>query len=436
MTGDETLELLSRRDRNALVIAFAAALSVPGASWAGDLSVQGKLISTAAAGPPLGVVSTALVNGLNADRVDGIDAADFARALGNVVTVATSGGDFDDLGDALLSITDASEANPYLVSVGPGRFDCGPCRLKSHVHVVGAGPEASTISNSTSTAMYVTGPGPSSIRRLAFATESSSSTSTAIQMSDGARLRADELEISVLGGGLVSQGIQALSSASDLELSRSRIEMAGPKSVSAIRLDSGTGRLNDVRIRVIRPPVGDPLSSNVGVNVGSAAEMEAAQLEVMVSGGGENDHGVQSFGSLVLRDSTIDVEGFPGQNVSGVRVGGGPAELARVTIDVDGGEGGDPGGAAGVVADGIVTTLQDCVVRAAGSEDVALYVGASGVARVHHSRLTAPGRDVSMVTGGAAHVVHSHLEGASTHADTVCRFTTDENFVTYGSGCP
>lgn len=439
MTGDETLEL-RRLDRTALVIGLfvvlACALAGPSPSGAGDLVVDGKLGSSAPTGSPLAVASSEVAVHLNVDRVDGFDAASFARSLGNVVTVATSGGDFDDLGEALSSITDASQTNPYLVTVGPGTFHCGPCTVRPHVHVLGSGPRASVLSSTSSTALTAVGPGPSSVRRLGFAAESSGSVSAAIGVSDDAFLRADEVLISVVGGSLRTTGIQVGSGALGLHLFRAGIDVQGPKAANGIRLDGGTGRLNDVRIRVTRPAVGDVLSSNVGVSIGSEAELEAAQLEVVVSGGGEHDYGVETFGSLLLRDSIVDVEGFPGGNVTGVRVGGGSAELARMTIDVDGGEGGDVGGAEGVVVAGAATTLRDCVVRAAGSEDAALYVNGSGVARVHHSRLSAPGLVVSVVSGGAAHVVHSHLEGATTDSDTICRFTTDEHFVTYGSACP
>ncbi len=47
---------------------------------AGDLRVDGKLVSEAASGPPLEVASSERVDNLNADRLDGFDAAAFAPA--------------------------------------------------------------------------------------------------------------------------------------------------------------------------------------------------------------------------------------------------------------------------------------------------------------------------------------------------------------------
>jgi hypothetical protein len=68
---------------------------------------------------------------VDSDRLDEFDSSDFlltndavnfAKKLGNVVTVSPSGGDFDSIQGAVDSITDADGSNPYLVLVGPGNY--------------------------------------------------------------------------------------------------------------------------------------------------------------------------------------------------------------------------------------------------------------------------------------------------------------------------
>ncbi len=71
----------------------------------------------------------------------------------NIITVKTSDGDFDNPIDAMNSITDASETNPYLIVIGPGVFDIGSNQIimKSHVGILGSGENQTTITGSRST---------------------------------------------------------------------------------------------------------------------------------------------------------------------------------------------------------------------------------------------------------------------------------------------
>ena len=74
----------------------------------------------------------------------------------NIITVKTSDGDFDNPIDAMNSITDSSETNPYLIVIGPGVFNIGSNQLimKSHVSILGSGrsgQDQTTITGSIST---------------------------------------------------------------------------------------------------------------------------------------------------------------------------------------------------------------------------------------------------------------------------------------------
>jgi hypothetical protein len=58
----------------------------------------------------------------------------------NVIVVAKSGGDFGHIGDALQSISDASDSNRYLIWVAPGLYE-EQVIMKPYVDIQGAGEE-------------------------------------------------------------------------------------------------------------------------------------------------------------------------------------------------------------------------------------------------------------------------------------------------------
>jgi hypothetical protein len=67
----------------------------------------------------------------------------------NVVTVAQSNGDYASIQAAIDSITDAAEGNGYLVWVAPGVYS-ETVTMKPHVHLQGAGQEATVITSTAS----------------------------------------------------------------------------------------------------------------------------------------------------------------------------------------------------------------------------------------------------------------------------------------------
>jgi hypothetical protein len=69
----------------------------------------------------------------------------------NVITVATSGGDFTSVAAALASISDSSSSNRYLVRVMPGVYtETDLVVVKNYVHVQGSGPNATVVTSSRS----------------------------------------------------------------------------------------------------------------------------------------------------------------------------------------------------------------------------------------------------------------------------------------------
>jgi hypothetical protein len=86
---------------------------------------------------------------VDADTVDGLHASELGADYQNVVVVAKSGGDYTSVQAAIDSITDAAADNAYLVWVAPGVYS-ETVTMKPHVHLQGAGQEATVISSTVS----------------------------------------------------------------------------------------------------------------------------------------------------------------------------------------------------------------------------------------------------------------------------------------------
>jgi hypothetical protein len=87
----------------------------------------------------------------DADTVDGLHASELETHYQNVVVVTKSGGDYTSVQMAIDSITDATVDNAYLVWVAPGVYS-ETVTMKPHVHLQGAGQEATVISSTASSA--------------------------------------------------------------------------------------------------------------------------------------------------------------------------------------------------------------------------------------------------------------------------------------------
>lgn len=85
-----------------------------------------------------------------------------------VVTVATSGGDFDSVAAAIASITDATSTKTYMVSVYPGEYTEAPFSMKPYVSVVGAdGIYSVHIKTNNNAAHFITGDAGSELLNVA-----------------------------------------------------------------------------------------------------------------------------------------------------------------------------------------------------------------------------------------------------------------------------
>jgi len=80
----------------------------------------------------------------NADTLDGQHAAAFQQHIHNLLVVAKSGGEFTTITDALNSINNNDEDNPYLIYVAPGVYT-ETVTMKPYVDIEGAGEQATKI---------------------------------------------------------------------------------------------------------------------------------------------------------------------------------------------------------------------------------------------------------------------------------------------------
>jgi len=78
--------------------------------------------------------------------------------LMNVITVSAENGDFTSPVEAIESITDATDTNPYLIIIGPGVYDLGSTNLvmKEWVSIQGSGQEATKITGAVITGLRAT----------------------------------------------------------------------------------------------------------------------------------------------------------------------------------------------------------------------------------------------------------------------------------------
>ncbi len=271
--------------KRGLQAATAAMTALSMAAVAGDIRVEGRFISTAPTGTaPLEVSSTTLVENLNADLLKGMPASAFEVALGNVIRVGKTGGDFTSIQAALDSITDAAADNWYVIQLGPGVFN-ESITLKSYVSVFGHGFLETTIkAEGTGNQTAVVGASLSVISDVGIEARST----------DG----GDATGYFRSGGG------QALS-----QINRARIVAFTSGSGHATGVDA-TGNIT-VRLRDTLVGVGNG-ALNVGIHMDTPARVSVYDGSIDAYTASNFNYGVwretvasSSSGSLYLQDSTV-----------------------------------------------------------------------------------------------------------------------------------
>lgn len=417
--------------------------TVAGAGFAGDLQTDGAFVSTRTDGPPLAVSSPDNALFLNADFLDAVEGSALPRAPENVITVATSGGDFDDLAAALDSITDAGPSNPYLILVGPGEFVIlDRIDFQDWVDVRGAGPGVTkvlfeaTIPGSGFRGVGTVGAGPRTVRDLELFCKPPPDAVAELEC-----LRADEgsLELrnvlldvepgvaGVLSGVTVAAGAHLTVTDSHVLNDASRM-FGGSIDLYGISAgESASITLRRSRIHVPHGAVGGAFAVSVddGASV-IAEESELVGTAVKASNSDNDARGLivgSTAGPVRVHDSTVTGRGT-GLTAFGAEVLA-DAQLRRCTLE---------GSEDSLRAEGTA------IVTKSSLQGQVAATGAS-VVTVEGSEIHDEG-GFAVVAGDTAeiNVLRSHVVGdfATTESGLIrCRFvTTGTAFGTATTSCP
>ncbi len=189
------------------------------------------------------------------------------KNLKNVITVAKSGGDFNDPAAAMASITDATVDNRYLIYIGPGEYSLqSTLEVKRGVSLIGAGQELTILTG-------------------AVASDHSDNRSALLGITGGTKIGSMSIENT--GGGNYAFGISDSS------------------------YDLYTAYVDDVTVRVSGGSI------NRGVSITGTDYLSITNSRISASGGGSYSYGVY----LISREINFDnvrVIVSSGSNVRGI----------------------------------------------------------------------------------------------------------------------
>lgn len=425
---------------------------------AGDLQVDGSLVSTAATGtPPLVVSSTTKVDGLNADLLDGLDSSDLftaatdgsgsgldadlldgldssalARALGNVVRVGVTGGDFTSIQAALDAITTASAANPFLVQVGPGVYT-ERVVMKPFVDIQGSGEGVTRITQSGSVDPDFGTVAGADDAELRFLTVENTGGSTGVigVYNDDASPRLLHVTVQIDGTGNPMYGIRSsatVGTPSSPELHHVTVRAEGANNIFGVaNATEANTRMHRVRVHV----TGNGTGAKSGVyNTGADPILDGVEVLVEESGNAATLFGLVNEGTTGARVRRVRVEVTGGNFRNGIN-----NTLATVTLrDLEVIVSGDGGSSYGVFNEDATVELESCAIQATG--------GTGFTVGVHNEDSEGELRDCTVTAsggGGAEHAVtgfdstgsgaftcdvqHSRLEGAASSISAPGTFT-------------
>ncbi len=234
----------------------------------------------------------------------------------NVIIVAPSGGDFTSPVDAMNSISDASESNPYLVKIMPGVYNVGSSsvQMKPYVDIEGSGENATKIignSGDSSSGVIICATN-AEIRLLTIENSGSGNYSQAIYINNVSNVKLSNVTVTSSTAVIKSTGIYNRQS-SPL-LTNVTIISSGPSTyVTGITDDSGSPVLKNVSINVSNG--GDVY----GMELNSSLNPSINNLKISASGGSSRTFGIANLytSSTTIQNADITSTGASG-NILGV----------------------------------------------------------------------------------------------------------------------
>lgn len=431
-----------------ILLALSAAVLPGTPAAAGDIQTDGAFVSTATSGPPLVVSSSDLVTNLNADMVDGLHSADLATKLGNVVTVAATGGDFTSISGANDSITDASASNPYLVEIGPGSFFIqSSFTAKSHVHYRGSGQGVTTLQL---IAAFGGGSGQiaaQSNTQISDLTIGNTLDVTSLSLDGATGVDIVRTTISHPSAGSTDfNPVEILndSSAELQDVSLFVTASGGPK-IRGIRIADSTVQLREIRLSIETNGGG---VRGIQIEDSSSVAIDGGAFTLASVGTGGANIAVWADGSAAtgIPAATvdrvwIDASGSNADN-RGVNAKGAVVEVAQSSLIIDSGGNQARGFRGNATDDATRITVRDCAIQLSGG---GTEIGVEGFGTstsetitVFDSQIDAAGNVASAGSNWTINLIRSHLAGgAMGGSGTIdCRYSTDESFTALDTACP
>ncbi|MEM7195799.1 MAG: hypothetical protein AAF402_12665 [Pseudomonadota bacterium] len=241
-------------------------------------------------------------------RVIVVPIGEDGKPLANIVTVAKSNGDFDNPVEALESIDDADDVNPYLIFIAPGLYDIGSTQLqmKPYVDISGSGEGITVIQGAVSdtaigaNSALVVGASSSKLRELTiYSRNGLSAFQGGIYIEDVARTEVENVSIDVLGTAAFQYGIYA-AGLTNLRLINVDVYVTGGQGEQYGILNNGftmeTGSHSSVLVT-------RGVANQYGI-ASVRASSDISETSVEVSGGTTNQYGV--FGRVDSKTNLTD----------------------------------------------------------------------------------------------------------------------------------
>lgn len=267
------------------------------------------------------VLNLAVLTALSTTALAGFFVIPAGRSESNTITVKTTGGDFTAPVDAMNSITDSNEENPYLILMGPGTFNIAADTqliMKPYVHILGSGSSQTTISGSRSTTEFY-----------------DFSNGALIRGSSDTSLKGLTIVNATNNGDNNSVGVFFQNSHASIE--DVNIHMSGTSDhLRGLYTDNSTLTLANIDILV-----DTGINRSDGAYFDNNSVINADELTVQISSGNGEARGIAVYNNSVFSVHTLSltISEMGLVNNDGIFITNAQAELSSATITVANGSG-------------------------------------------------------------------------------------------------